>query len=117
MTTEVRRSALITDGMQSGWTTLRDPVLSSSTSAPALLEWPCQEEPGSGLTASAPVLDVSAPACTNGAWPPLQCGAEEQNRQPCCPQCPIYRPPHGLHRLTVRDDETTKWLLNTCPEI
>ena len=31
--------------------------------------------------------------------------------------CPIHRPPHGLHGLTVLDDETTEWLLNTCPEI
>ena len=36
------------------------------------LEWPSQEEPGSGLTDSAPVSDVSAPACTNGVWPPLR---------------------------------------------
>jgi len=35
-------------------------------------EWPSQNVLGSGLTASAPVLDVSAPACTNGVWPPLQ---------------------------------------------
>jgi len=26
-------------------------------------------------------------------------------------------PPHGLHGLTVLDDETTEWLLNTCPDI
>jgi len=26
--------------------------------------------------------------------------------------CPIHRPPHGLHGLTVLDDETTEWLLN-----
>jgi len=32
-------------------------------------EWPSQEESGSGLTASAPVSDVSAPAYTNGVWP------------------------------------------------
>jgi len=25
--------------------------------------------------------------------------------------------PHGLHSLTVLDDETIGWLLNTCPEI
>jgi len=37
-----------------------------------LPEWPSQEEPGSGLTASAPVSDASAPACTNGVWPPLR---------------------------------------------
>ena len=28
-------------------------------------------------------------------------------------QCPIDRPPHDLHGLTVLDDETTEWLLNT----
>jgi len=33
---------------------------------------PSQEEPGSGFTASAPVLDVSTPACTNEVWPPLR---------------------------------------------
>ena len=32
-------------------------------------------------------------------------------------QCPIHRPPHALHGLTVLDDETTEWLLNTCTEI
>jgi len=31
-----------------------------------------QEKPGSGLTASAQVSDVSAPVCTNWAWPPLR---------------------------------------------
>jgi len=25
--------------------------------------------------------------------------------------------PHGLHGLTVLDDETTEWLFNTCPDI
>ena len=35
-------------------------------------EWPSQEEPGSGLTAYAPVSDVSGPGCTNGVWPPLR---------------------------------------------
>ena len=28
--------------------------------------------------------------------------------------CPIHRTPHGLHGLTVLDDETIEWLLNTC---
>jgi len=32
-------------------------------------------------------------------------------------QCPIHRPSHGLHGLTVLDDETIEWLLNICPEI
>jgi len=46
-----------------------------------------------------------------------ECGAEEQTVDHVVLQCPIHRPPHGLHGLTVLDDETTEWLLNTCPEI
>jgi len=46
-----------------------------------------------------------------------QCGAEEQTVDDVVLQCPIRRPPHGLHGLTVLDDETIEWLLNTCPEI
>ena len=43
-------------------------------------EWPSQEEPESGSTASAPVSDVSAPACTNGVWPPLRPASVAQNK-------------------------------------
>jgi len=46
-----------------------------------------------------------------------ECGAEEQTVDRVVPQCPIHRPPRGLHGLTVLDDETIEWLLNTCPEI
>jgi len=46
-----------------------------------------------------------------------ECGAEEQTVDHVVLQCPIHRPPHGLHGLTVLDDETSEWLLNTCPEI
>jgi len=46
-----------------------------------------------------------------------ECGAEEQTVDHVVLQCPIHRPPHGLHGLTVLDDETTEWLLNTCPEL
>jgi len=45
-----------------------------------------------------------------------ECGAE-QTVDHVVLQCPIHRPPHGLHSLTVLDDETTEWLLNTYPEI
>jgi len=72
ITTEMWPSGRITNGMRSGWRTLRDSVLSSPTSAPILLEWPCQEQPGSGLTDSAPLLDFSDPAYTNGIWPLLR---------------------------------------------
>ena len=48
---------------------------------------------------------------------PCECGAEEQTVGHVVLQCPIHRPPHGLHGLTVLDDETIEWLLNTCPDI
>jgi len=46
-----------------------------------------------------------------------ECGGEEQTVDHVFLPCPIHRPPHGLHGLTILDDETIKWLLNTCPEI
>jgi len=46
-----------------------------------------------------------------------ECGAEEQTVDHVVLQCPIHRPPHGLHGLTVLDDETIEWLLNTCCEV
>ena len=46
------------------------------------MEWPSQEEPGSGLTASAPVSEASAPACTNGVWPPLRPVSVAQKNKP-----------------------------------
>ena len=36
--------------------------------------------PESGLTASPPVSDVSAPACTNGVWPPLRSVSVARNK-------------------------------------
>jgi len=44
-------------------------------------------------------------------------GAEEHTFNHVVLQCPIHRPPYGLHGLTVQDDETTEWLLNICPEL
>jgi len=46
-----------------------------------------------------------------------ECGAEEQTVDHVVLVRPIHQPPHGLHGLTVLDNETTEWLLNTCPEI
>ena len=46
-----------------------------------------------------------------------ECGAEEQTVYHVVLQRPIHQPPHGLHGLTVLDDETTEWLFNICPEI
>ena len=52
------------------------------TPAPTLSEWPSQEQRGSGLTASAPVSDVSIPACTNGVWLPLRPVSVAQKNKP-----------------------------------
>jgi len=46
-----------------------------------------------------------------------ECGAEEQTVDHVVLQCPIHRPPHGLHSLTVLDDDKIDFLLNTSPEI
>jgi len=46
-----------------------------------------------------------------------KCGTEKQTVDHAVLQCPIHRPLHGLHDLTVLDDETIEWLLKTCPEI
>jgi len=41
-----------------------------------------------GLIASAPVSDVSAPACTNGLWPSLQpVSVAQKNKQSTTKQC------------------------------
>ena len=46
-----------------------------------------------------------------------ECGAEEQTVDHVVLQCPIHQSTHGLHGLTVLDDETIECLLNNCPEI
>jgi len=46
-----------------------------------------------------------------------ECDAEEQTVNHVVLQCPIHRPPHGLHGLKDLDDETIEWLLNTFAEI
>jgi len=115
-TTYVRRSGRITDGMRSGWRTLRDSVLSSPTSAPTL--------PESGMS----LPRTTWVSCVRRFRPCLykwgmassaacQCGAKEQTVGHVVLHCPINRPPHGLYGLTVLDDETIEWLLNICPEI
>ena len=88
--------------------------------APTLLEWPCQEQRGSGLTTFAPVSDVPAPACTNGAWSLLWlANVAQKNRPPTMLSfnLQVHGPPHGMLGMTALDDETIEWLLNTCPEI
>jgi len=104
----------------SGFRTLRDSVLSAPASAPTLPEWPCQEHRGSDLTVSTPVSDVSAPAYTSGIYGPFQaceCGTEKQTADHIVLQCSTHCLSHELHGVTVQNDETVEWLLNTCPKI
>jgi len=75
------------------------------------LERACQEEPGSGLTVSALLSDISAPAFTNGVWPPLRPVSVTQKKPTSdhvVLHCPIHRPPHVMHSLTNLDDETNR---------
>jgi len=90
-----------------GWKTLQDSALSSSTPAPTLLEWPLQEQRESGLTASAPVSDVTAPACTNGAYGLCAPWAWRRitNRWSCCP--PVSNP--STSPWTARPDGSGRW--------
>jgi len=78
----VRCSGRIINGMRSGRTAPYYSAFSSPTAAPTHPEWPSQEEPGSGSFASAPMSDVSAPVCTNGAWPPLRPLSVAQKNKP-----------------------------------
>jgi len=68
----VRCSGRITNGTRDGRTTPQDSALQFQIPVHNPSEWPSQEEPGSSLTASGLVSDVSALACTNGVWPPLR---------------------------------------------
>jgi len=71
------------------------PALSSLQSAPALLEWLCQEQYGSGLTASCLQKWGMAPYVAR------ECGAEEQNIDHVAFHYPIHWPTHGASGLTV----------------
>jgi len=44
-----------------------------------------------------------------------ECGAKEQTVDLVVLQCPIHRPPHGLHELTVLDDETNRMAAHHLP--
>ena len=60
-------------------TRLRTFIPDTGTHPPGMTS---QEQPGSELTASAPLSDVSAPACINGVWPPLRPVSVAQKNKP-----------------------------------
>ena len=97
-TTYVRRSGRIINGKWSGRTTPQD-------------SWVRLNRLRTGVGRFRSCLHkwgmASSEAC--------ECGAE-QTVDHVVLHCPIQRPPYGLHGLTVLDDETTEWLLNTCPD-
>ena len=74
--------------------------------------------PGSpGLTASSPLFHSCLHKWGMASASSCEYGAVEQTVDYVVLQCPIHRPHHGLHGLTVLDDETIEWLLNTWPTI
>ena len=119
-TTYVRRSGQITNGMRSvdNPTRLRIFILDTGTHPPPRMPLPrrawvwltCLHTGDRRFRSCLYKWGVASSAACD-------CGAEEQTVNHVVLQCPIHWPPHGLHGLTVLDDETTEWLLNTCPEI
>ena len=109
-TTYVRRSGRITNGMWSGWTTLRDSLLSSAVPAPTLLKWPFREQCGFGFHLRTGV-GRSRSACANVVW--LWVWRRRTNCRSLCP--PMANPstipwtasPNGSvwwdHRMAAED--------------
>ena len=116
--TEVRHAGRITDGMRKGWRALQDSVLPSLTHPPGMA---LPRTAWSGSTASEPVTDISAPVCMNGVRPLLRLVSAAKKIESLIMLSSnvqsMARPSNGLHGLMVLDDETIKWLFNTCPEI
>ena len=114
----MQRYGRITNGMRSGRTTHKIPYFHphngtrSRNYPPNKSLGPAQPPPYRCRTF--PLLLVQM---GYGLHCGCECDAEEQTVDHVVFQCPIHRPPHGLHGLTVLDDETIDWLLNTCPEI
>jgi len=114
----VRRTGLINNEMPSGQTISHASPISSQTPAPT----PQNDPPKSawvwlngfrtGVGRFRSCLYkwgmASSAAC--------ECGTG-QTVSHVVLQCPIRRLPYGLHGMTVLDDATNEWLLNTCPEI
>ena len=48
------------------------------------------------------------------SWNDPSKSVAQKNKTNCWSCCPIHWPAQGLHGLTVLDDETIEWLLNTC---
>ena len=113
-TTYVRRSGRITNGMRSG----RIPHFRPRH--PPTRNDPRKKSLGPALYCLRTGVErFRSCLCKWGMASSAACesGAEEQTVDRVVFQCLlIYRPPYGLHGLTVLDDETTEWLLNTCPD-
>ena len=81
-------------------------------------------KPGSNSIGYALELGTSINAvCGDGAYPrvqPVTAGrADKQTANHIITECPLYRPPNGLHGLIDVDADaaTCEWLLSKFPEI
>jgi len=61
---------------------------------------------GRGTSNQAVAPGITRPLHATGSTAACEYGAEEQTIDYIVLHCPIHRPPHGLHILTVLDDET-----------
>ena len=117
-TARVRRTGKITNGMRSGWTTsqrLRI-FIPRHRHSPLWVTLPRRAwvrlnrlHTGVGRFHSClyKLGMTSSEAC--------ECGAEEPIVDHVVLQCPIHRAPHGLHGLTVLDDETIECFSTPAP--
>jgi len=119
-TTYVRRRGRNANGMRSGRIAPQDSAFSSSIPAPTHPGWTFPRRAwvrlnrlrtGVGRFRSCLYKWGMASSAT------CECGAEGQTVDHVVLQCPIHRPPHGLHGLTVLDDETVWMDAQQLPEI
>ena len=91
---------------------------------------PSRSSPGSDLPRQAWVklnrLCTGVGRFNAGMWrwglskpPACDCGADQQTANHIITECPLYRPPNGLHGLIDVDADaaTCEWLLSKLPEI
>jgi len=98
------QSGRFTDGRRSGRTTRRLSTFMPDTD-PSGMTLPKQR--GSGLTASTPVSDVSAPACRDRVWFPLRLVCVAQKNKP---STMLFSDVQSIDPLrTARPDGSGRW--------
>jgi len=118
---EVPHTGRMTDGMRSGWTSTTPtrlctfiPDTDTHPLGMTLLRIGCVRL--NYLYTGVGPLRSCLHKWGMASFAACECCAEELTVDHVVLQCPIHRPPHRPHGLTVLDDETIEWLLDTCPD-